>query len=209
MKKHYRVSNAVYSEAQAARSGIRPWLFFLVAALFYFYEFFARVAPGVLKKDILDATGASDGTFGLSMSMYFLAYAPAQLIVGRLLDRFGTRLVAAPAAVLVALGCLIFASTDNIVAMGVGRFLQGLGSSVAYLGVVYLAMVWFPPHRHGIVPGLTVAMGTLGRLHGTVSSDGNGRILWLACAIACLHSRGFRNCHHAMVFSATPPLMVY
>jgi nitrate/nitrite transporter NarK len=27
---------------------------------------------------------------------------------------------------------------------------------------VYLAMVWFPPRRHGIVPGLTVAMGTLG-----------------------------------------------
>lgn len=162
MKKHNRLSNAVYSEAKIARSGLRPWLFFFVAGLFYFYEFFARVAPGVLKKDILDATGASDGTFGLSMSMYFLAYAPAQLIVGRLLDRFGTRLVAAPAAVLVALGCLIFASTDNIVAMGVGRFLQGLGSSVAYLGVVYLAMVWFPPHRHGIVPGLTVAMGTLG-----------------------------------------------
>jgi len=184
--KHYHVSNAVYSEAKTARSGLRPWLFFLVAGLFYFYEFFARVAPGVLKKDILDATGASDGTFGLSMSMYFLAYAPAQLIVGRLLDRFGTRLVAAPAAVLVALGCLIFASTDNIVAMGVGRFLQGLGSSVAYLGVVYLAMVWFPPHRHGIVPGLTVAMGTLGASTAqfplTVMAESFG---WRAPLLAC------------------------
>jgi MFS family permease len=135
----HQVSNAVRNEAQAARSGIRPWLFFLVAALFYFYEFFARVAPGVLKKDILEVTGASEGAFGLSMSMYFLAYAPAQLVVGRLLDRFGTRFVVAPAAIFVALGCLILASSDSIVAMGIGRFLQGLGSAVAYLGVIYLA----------------------------------------------------------------------
>ena len=65
---------------------------------FYFYEFFARVAPGVLKSDIRGVTGASEGEFGLAMGMYFLAYAPAQLVVGRMLDRFGTRVVVAPAA---------------------------------------------------------------------------------------------------------------
>jgi hypothetical protein len=35
MKKHNRLSNAVYSEAKTARSGLRPWLFFFVAGLFY------------------------------------------------------------------------------------------------------------------------------------------------------------------------------
>lgn len=148
--------------AQQARTGLQPWLFFFVASAFYFYEFFARVAPGVLKSDIRSVTGASEGEFGLAMGMYFLAYAPAQLIVGRMLDRFGTRVVVAPAAIIVALGCLLLASTDSIFLMGVGRLLQGLGSSVGYLGVVYLALVWFPPHRHGIIPGITVAMGTLG-----------------------------------------------
>ena len=51
---NHRVSNAIYSEAREARAGLRPWFFFLVAGLFYFYEFFARVEPGVLKADILD-----------------------------------------------------------------------------------------------------------------------------------------------------------
>lgn len=152
----------VHVVAQEARTGFQPWLFFFVASAFYFYEFFARVAPGVLKSDIRSVTGASEGEFGLAMGMYFLAYAPAQLIVGRMLDRLGTRVVVAPAAIIVALGCLLLSSTDSIVVMGIGRFLQGLGSSVAYLGVVYLALVWFPPHRHGIIPGITVAMGTLG-----------------------------------------------
>jgi MFS family permease len=151
-----------HADAIEARTGLQPWLFFFVAAAFYCYEFFARVAPGVLKSDIRDVSGATEGQFGLAMGMYFLAYAPAQLIVGRMLDRFGTRVVVAPSAIFVALGCLLLASTDSIVVMGIGRFLQGLGSSVAYLGVVYLALVWFPPHRHGIIPGITVAMGTLG-----------------------------------------------
>ena len=155
-------NSSAQADAMKARTGLQPWLFFLVAAAFYFYEFFARVAPGVLKSDIRDITGATEGQFGLAMGMYFLAYAPAQLIVGRMLDRFGTRLVVAPAAIIVALGCLLLASTDSIVLMGIARLLQGLGSSVAYLGVVYLALVWFPPHRHGIIPGITVAMGTLG-----------------------------------------------
>ncbi len=186
---HHHVTNDVRNEAQAARSGIRPWLFFLVAALFYFYEFFARVAPGVLQKDILEVTGATEGAFGLSMSMYFLAYAPAQLVVGRLLDRFGTRFVVALAAIFVALGCLILASSDSIVTMGIGRFLQELGSAVAYLGVIYLAMVWFPPQRHGIIPGLTVAIGTLGASTAqyplSVMADSFGwRAPVLTCAIA-------------------------
>ena len=149
-------------EAHKARRGWWPWILFAVAALFYFYEFFARVAPGVLKDDLIQVTGATEGAFGLAMGMYFLAYAPSQLLVGRMLDQFGTRVVVAPAAILVALGCLLFGSTDNIWMMGTGRFLQGLGSAVAYLGTVYLAMVWFPPHRHGIIPGITVVAGTIG-----------------------------------------------
>ena len=76
-----------HAEAEMARKGFRPWFLFMVAAIFYFYEFFARVAPGVLKNDILEVTNASEGQFGLAMSMYFLAYAPAQLMIGRMLDR--------------------------------------------------------------------------------------------------------------------------
>ena len=58
-------------------------MLFGVASLFYFYEFFARVAPGVLHSELMKVSGASEGAFGFSMSLYFLAYAPAQLLVGR------------------------------------------------------------------------------------------------------------------------------
>ncbi|MGB1817655.1 MAG: hypothetical protein ACPHJ3_19975, partial [Rubripirellula sp.] len=51
----------VQTVARQARTGVLPWIFFLVASAFYFYEFFARVAPGVLKSDIRSVTGATEG----------------------------------------------------------------------------------------------------------------------------------------------------
>ena len=80
-----------HESAQRARRGLRPWILFGIASLFYFYEFFARVAPGVLQAELTQASGAGGGAYGMAMSMYFLAYAPAQLLVGRLLARHGVR----------------------------------------------------------------------------------------------------------------------
>ena len=175
--------------AQRARRGWRPWMLFGIASLFYFYEFFARVAPGVLKPELTQITGASDGAYGLAMSMYFLAYAPAQLLVGRLLDRHGVRAIAAPASLLVAVGCLLFVTTTDLAVMGLGRFLQGLGSSVAYLGVIYLSLIWLPPHRHGMVPGMVTGIGTLGaataQLPLLIISDSFGwKMPLIFCAVA-------------------------
>ncbi len=180
---------ACHLRAKRARQGWRPWMLFGIASLFYFYEFFARVAPGVLHAELTGVSGASEAAFGFAMSLYFLAYAPAQLLVGRLLDRHGVRAIAAPASLLVALGCVLFAITDNIALMGLARFLQGLGSSVAYLGVIYLSLIWLPPQRHGMVPGMVTGIGTLGaataQLPLLLISDHFGwRMPLLICAVA-------------------------
>ena len=184
-----RQLKACHLRAQRARRGWRPWILFAIASLFYFYEFFARVAPGVLHSELITVSGASEAVFGLSMSLYFLAYAPAQLLVGRLLDRHGVRAIAAPASLLVALGCLLFAITDNIALMAMARFLQGLGSSVAYLGVIYLSLIWLPPQRHGMVPGMVTGIGTLGAATAQlpllrISEQFGWRMPLLVCSLA-------------------------
>ena len=38
--------------AQRAGRGWRPWILFGIASLFYFYDFLARVAPGVLQSEV-------------------------------------------------------------------------------------------------------------------------------------------------------------
>ena len=111
--------------------------------------------------------------------------------MGRLLDRHGVRAIAAPASLLVGVGCLIFATTNDIVLMGLGRFLQGLGSSVAYLGVIYLSLIWLPPQRHGMVPGMVTAVGTLGAATAQlplllISESFGWRMPLLLCAAAGL-----------------------
>ena len=44
---------ACHLRAKRARQGWRPWMLFGIASLFYFYEFFARVAPGVLHEELI------------------------------------------------------------------------------------------------------------------------------------------------------------
>ena len=56
--------------AKRARQGWRPWMLFGIASLFYFYEFFARVAPGVLHAELTGVSGASQAAFGFAMSLY-------------------------------------------------------------------------------------------------------------------------------------------
>ncbi len=62
----------VHTAAQEARTGFQPWLFFFVASAFYFYEFFARVAPGVLKSDIRSVPVPVKVSSGLRWECTFL-----------------------------------------------------------------------------------------------------------------------------------------
>lgn len=55
------VDRDVHTAVQEARTGFQPTLFFFVASAFYFYEFFARVAFGVLKSDIRSVSGSREG----------------------------------------------------------------------------------------------------------------------------------------------------
>lgn len=148
--------------AREARLGIMPWVYWGVAALFYLYEFFARVAPsvmeGTLQKDFsMDAT-----TLGFVMGLYYLAYAPMQLVVGVSLDRFGSKKLLSTAAIIAGVGCLVFALAESAFVLGLSRIMLGIGSSFAYVGAVYVATVWFPRKKLAFIMGMTAAIGTLG-----------------------------------------------
>ena len=148
--------------AREARTGILPWLFWGVAALFYLYEFFARVAPSVMSDTLEQDFNMNATELGFIMSLYYLAYAPMQLIVGIALDRFGSKRLLSSAAIIAGGGCLAFALAETTAILGLGRIMLGIGSSFAYVGAVYVATVWFPRRRLALIMGMTAALGTLG-----------------------------------------------
>ena len=148
--------------AKDARTGIMPWIFWGIAAAFYLYEFFARVAPSVMSETLEHDFSMNATELGFVMGLYYLAYAPMQLVVGIALDRFGSKKLLSSAAIIAGVGCLAFALAETTAILGIGRIMLGIGSSFAYVGAVYVATVWFPRKRLAFIMGMTAALGTLG-----------------------------------------------
>ena len=122
----------------------RAWIAWSIPAIFFLYEFMIRVSPGVIEGDLQAQFEVSTTQIGFSMSMYYYAYAPMQLVVGILLDRLGGRWPMAIAALICAMGCFLFAVAGGMSGLGAARFLMGFGSAFAYVGTVYVGSIWFP-----------------------------------------------------------------
>ncbi|MDG2201519.1 MAG: MFS transporter [Phycisphaerales bacterium] len=147
-----------------AEGATRAWIAWSIPALFFLYEFMIRVMPAVIEGPLQQELGVSAGDIGLSMSFYYYAYGPMQLVVGVLLDRFGARIPLTIAAIVCAIGAIFFAMASSLFGLGAGRFLMGFGSAFAYVGTVYVATIWFPGRRIALISGLTVTLGMLGAI---------------------------------------------
>lgn len=137
-----------------------------LAALFYAYGFFQRVAPSVIVDDLMRDLALSGALLGTLSAAYFYAYAGLQIPIGLLLDRFGPRIVLTVGAALATLGGVLFAQAASLEAAVAARALIGAGVGVGYISALTLAGNWFTPQRFGLVAGLTLTAGTLGAVLG-------------------------------------------
>lgn len=171
---------------------MRAWIFWALPALFFLYEFMLRVSPSVIEQELQESFHADGASFGFSMGMYYYAYAPMQLVVGVILDRWGSRRPLAIAAIICAAGAALFATADSLGGLGAGRVLAGMGSAFAYVGTIYVATVWFPGCRIALLAGVTAALGMLGAVAGEsvlgfVDEYAGWRtVTWWFCGVAVL-----------------------
>lgn len=144
----------------------RPWSIWTIAAGFFFFSFFTRVAPSVMVDDLMrDFVGGAAFVGNLS-AFYYYAYTGCQLPVGMTLDRFGPRRALTTAAIVCMIGVLLFAFAATPGPAYVGRTLIGAGSAFAWIGSMKLATAWFPPHRFAQVIGMTALIGMTGATFG-------------------------------------------
>jgi MFS family permease len=141
------------------------WVAWGAAAFFYFFELFVRVMPGTMLQTMQAHYEVSSATFGVASGVYYYIYAPMQILAGVLLDRFGGRHIMLPASVIVSIGCAcILAPWNSVWLFAISRLLMGFGSAFGFIGVMYLATVWFHKERLSFVSGLTTALGFLGAI---------------------------------------------
>lgn len=148
------------------KGGLRAAMVWLAAAIFYLYEYLVRVAPSVMEGELEVAFNTNSEHLAYSLATYAYIYAPMQLIVGLLFDRFGGKRLLVPATLVVAFGCYIVTFSESLYMLTVGRFLMGFGSAFGFVGTLYMATIWYPLHRIAFLSGLTTALGMLGAILG-------------------------------------------
>ena len=119
------------------------WIAFSIASAFFLFEFVTRVEPSLATGAIAHFYGLSNADFGTLASLFFWVYAPMQIVVGLLLDRYGARKFILLGSFTCAAGMLVFAATDNVVVGGFGRALTGFGASFAFVAALWLTNHWF------------------------------------------------------------------
>lgn len=135
---------------------------FVLFALGYFVSYVYRGVNLGFAPYLTHELGLSAADLGLLTSLYFLGFAGAQLPVGILLDRFGSRRVTAVLILVAATGSVVFGMATSKSGLMLGRLLIGIGLA-ACLGAAFKALAqWFDFKRLPLLNGLTMAIGGLG-----------------------------------------------
>lgn len=139
-----------------------PVAMFAVATFFYLYEFLLRVSPNILEHELFLAFRMDASQFGFFSSCYLWAYAPLQLPVGALTDKYGPRRLLTFAILLCALSTIALAYTDSFAVGCITRAFIGAGSAFAFISCIKIVNIWFEPRWFPFMTGLTLTIGTLG-----------------------------------------------
>jgi MFS family permease len=142
------------------------WIVWGLAAAFYFSDYLARVAPGVMHKYLQMDFGMNEAGFGILTASFYIPYIFMQIPVGLTVDRMSVRWLLTIMSLITAFGCCVFGLADGLITASVGRMLIGFSAAFAFVCSLRLATSWFPPTMLGLLSGLTQSLGMLGAAAG-------------------------------------------
>jgi MFS family permease len=147
-------------------SKIMPWMIWLLAVLFFAYQFILRLSPGLMMNDIMKKFDVDASDYGYFASMYYYGYALMQIPIAILLDRYGPRVIISICAFVCAVATLTFIYADQWIVVLLARFLIGAASAVGFLGVSKIISMWFSSAEYGKMVGLSFTFGLIGAVFG-------------------------------------------
>ena len=150
------------------------WSMVIICAIFYCYEYFLRISPGVMINQLMAYFHVEAREIGDIQQAYFYAYTPMQFVVGILVDRYRPKFLLPFAVLMCALGGYLTSATHMVWFAEFGRFLQGFGSAFAFVGAMKIAAVWLPKNRFSFVAGCVTTLGFIGAMFGQVVMAKNG-----------------------------------
>lgn len=142
------------------------WGIWIIASVFYAYQFILRVMPNIMLGDIMQQFDISAATFGQFSGVYYIGYSLMHLPIGIMLDRYGPKKVMTICILLTVIGLMPLIFAEHWIYPIIGRFLIGLGSSAAILGVFKIIHITFDAERFPRILSLSVTIGLIGAIFG-------------------------------------------
>jgi predicted MFS family arabinose efflux permease len=140
-------------------------------AFAYFLSYLFRVVNAVAGPAIMADVGIDAAALGFLTSVYFLTFAAVQLPLGVALDRYGPRLVESILLIVAAIGGVIFATSDSLAGLAIGRGFIGVGVAAGLMAAFKAYAMAVPTPRVPLVNGIHLAAGGLGALAGGAPAE--------------------------------------
>src|SRR5690242_998714 len=148
-------------ESRVLRANRTATISWLVAALFYFYQYVQRSAPSVMMPQLSDALGRNALDVASIVAFFYYGYSTFSLAAGGAMDSLGPKRLIPIAAASAGLGALLFATGSSGLA-SFGRLLQGAAGGFAPVGAIYIATTKFAPSKAATLIGATQMFGMAG-----------------------------------------------
>jgi MFS family permease len=132
-----------------------------IAILFYCLDFFFRISPSLIFSNLMTQYRTDALGMGAFSSAFYLGYVLFQVPTGIWLDRYRLRWVLA-VSIFISVVSFMFFITETHYWLGYAmRFITGAASAFSFIGILFIAKQYFPPHYFTLIAGITIGAGTV------------------------------------------------
>ncbi len=143
---------------------IKNYRWLIVALLLFatIINYLDRQIIGLLKPMLEKEFNWTETDFSRIIMVFTAAYAAGLLLVGRFIDKTGTKLGYAITVVVWSLAGMFHALAHGAFGFGVARFVLGLGEAGNFPAAVKTVAEWFPQKERAVATGIFNAGASLG-----------------------------------------------
>src|SRR5438270_3998372 len=141
----------------ATHIGRYRWIICTLLLLGITKNYMDRQVLGVLKTTLQHNFGWSEIQYGHLVSLFQAAYAVGMIAVGRLIDRFGTRVGYAVAMLFWSIASMAHALAGGFVSFAVARAALGFGEAGVFPATIKGIAEWFPKKERALATGISNA----------------------------------------------------
>ena len=150
----------------SSNSRSAAWCLWMIASVFYAFQYILRVMPNIMLNDIMEQFEISAVTFGQFSGVYYIGYSLMHLPIGIMLDRIGPKKVMTACILCTVIGLMPLLFAHHWIYPILGRLLIGVGSSAAILGLFKIIRMTFSEKQFSRMLSVSVTIGLIGAIYG-------------------------------------------